>query len=231
MRHNKILYLCLVLSMAFHLFVVERFHCGPKAGMQSPIELDLLLLAAEQEMESPKVEEFVPPPPPSRPTVAQRPKVVVPKKKEPAPKAVPEPEQESFTSGAEEADPVDFATIKEGPTQKDQTSISQEVPRASGEDLEGARQKYLFGIRSRIEAHKYYPPLARRRNWQGKVTVKFTIGEDLRAKSVAVTNSSGYSILDEAALNAIQSAGPFPPPPFPSMLPIHLEVVIAYELR
>ncbi len=48
---------------------------------------------------------------------------------------------------------------------------------------------------------------------QGMVTVSFTIQQDGRVRDVAVSKSSGYSLLDESALEAVRSAAPFAAPP------------------
>ena len=51
---------------------------------------------------------------------------------------------------------------------------------------------------------------------QGMVTVSFTIQQDGRVRDVAVSKSSGYSLLDESALEAVRSASPFAAPPEPA---------------
>jgi len=48
-----------------------------------------------------------------------------------------------------------------------------------------------------------YPILARRRGWQGTVLLSVQIQKNGRAGSIAIEKSSGYSILDKAALRAV----------------------------
>jgi protein TonB len=49
-----------------------------------------------------------------------------------------------------------------------------------------------------------YPRLARRRGLEGIVILKAFIGTDGRVKSLSIFKSSGHSILDKAALKAVQ---------------------------
>jgi len=64
----------------------------------------------------------------------------------------------------------------------------------------------------RIRQHEYYPRTARLRRLQGEVLVLFTVLHDGNLGSVAVKNSSGIAVLDEAALNIIEASAPFPAP-------------------
>lgn len=50
----------------------------------------------------------------------------------------------------------------------------------------------------------HYPRLARKRGIQGKVFLNVTVGVDGRAKDVSISHSSGSSILDLAALDAVK---------------------------
>jgi periplasmic protein TonB len=56
-----------------------------------------------------------------------------------------------------------------------------------------------------------YPPLALRRGYQGRVVVNFTVGESGAILEATLGRSSGYAILDEAALNAVLQHWRFPP--------------------
>lgn len=50
-----------------------------------------------------------------------------------------------------------------------------------------------------------YPPAARRAGQQGTVTLSFTIGSSGTVISARIAESSGYTLLDNAALSAIRS--------------------------
>ncbi len=72
---------------------------------------------------------------------------------------------------------------------------------------------YRARIRQAIDAHKHYPRMARRLGLEGRVVVSFTVKADGRLAETRVIESSGSEILDEAALEAVRQAAPFPPFP------------------
>ncbi|MDX7992177.1 energy transducer TonB [Xenorhabdus littoralis] len=65
---------------------------------------------------------------------------------------------------------------------------------------------YNARLRQEIERHKVYPRKAKRMKQQGTVTVNFTLLNDGTLAAARVVNSSGSSTLDNAALDAINSA-------------------------
>ena len=50
-----------------------------------------------------------------------------------------------------------------------------------------------------------YPETARRAGWEGRVTVRVEVSADGSPISVALEKSSGYGVLDQAALRAVKS--------------------------
>ena len=90
---------------------------------------------------------------------------------------------------------------------------------------------YFEMVRIRIESHKRYPRAAKTRQIEGRVTVRFVIGADGRISSSKVVKSSQHRTLDQAALNAVKEASPFPIPPRDLFNgPIPLEITIMFEL-
>jgi protein TonB len=69
------------------------------------------------------------------------------------------------------------------------------------------------GIFARIQRHKDYPASARARGEKGVVQVAFAIDRQGRVISSNVAHASGFATLDRAAMETIQKAQPFPPPP------------------
>lgn len=63
-----------------------------------------------------------------------------------------------------------------------------------------------------------YPSLARRRGMQGRTTVKFVVERSGEANEVRIVESSGFAILDNAALEAIARATPLPAPAAPTQV-------------
>ena len=68
-------------------------------------------------------------------------------------------------------------------------------------------------MKSRIEFYWEYPSLAARNGWQGNLKINFKINKDGSVSDVSLERSSGYPMLDDAAMTAVRLAAPFPPFP------------------
>lgn len=100
---------------------------------------------------------------------------------------------------------------------------------ASGDYM--TAHSYLEMVRLKIERHKKYPDIARVKNIEGRVVVRFVITPDGGIRKVEVAKRSRNRALDLAALRAVQDAAPFPKPPrrlFKGKIP--LELTIVFEL-
>ena len=90
---------------------------------------------------------------------------------------------------------------------------------------------YFEMVRLKIESHKRYPNAAKTRQIEGRVTVRFVIESNGRISSLKIVKSTRHRALDQAALNAVKKASPFPRPPknlFKRSIP--LEITIMFEL-
>jgi TonB family protein len=65
------------------------------------------------------------------------------------------------------------------------------------------RTLVLSRVRGQMSQHFYYPAMARRQGWQGKVLLDFLLAENGHIDDVRVKLSSGYKILDHAAIDAL----------------------------
>jgi TonB family protein len=68
----------------------------------------------------------------------------------------------------------------------------------------------LSQIRDRIEGAKRYPRLAMHRGIEGLAAVRFQLAKDGNLAHIELTESTGSSLLDKAALETVQRAAPFP---------------------
>lgn len=68
---------------------------------------------------------------------------------------------------------------------------------------------YLNGIKRKIELVWNYPEPAARRGQQGMLELSFTIRKDGVLEDVRLVKSSGYPMLDDAAISAIKVAAPY----------------------
>ena len=64
-----------------------------------------------------------------------------------------------------------------------------------------------------IERHKYYPLRARRNGMEGKTTVSFTVSGNGVISGIGISQSSGKTLLDQAAIQTIKRVGQAPPLP------------------
>lgn len=91
---------------------------------------------------------------------------------------------------------------------------------------------YLHRVRLLLERHKNYPEVARRRNQEGIVILRFTISAHGQIVARGITRSSGHPVLDEAAQETLRRVGRFPPlPPELQRSQLTLEVPLAFRLR
>ncbi len=75
-----------------------------------------------------------------------------------------------------------------------------------------------------------YPKLAIKQNWQGKVLLSLRVTSTGKIKNIQLNNSSGYDILDQAAINSLSKVEYLPE--ISSWLPfdIDLEFPVIYKL-
>jgi protein TonB len=85
---------------------------------------------------------------------------------------------------------------------------------------------------SLLERHKRYPEAAQARRQHGTVELSFSLDRQGRVTASRIAKSSGSTALDEATLDLVRRAQPFPPPP-PEMAgaQVNLSVPIRYNIR
>jgi protein TonB len=92
----------------------------------------------------------------------------------------------------------------------------------------GSQRDYFELVRMRVEHNKRYPDLARKRQLEGRVGVRFVIASDGRLQKVMLVRRAAAEVLNQAALAAVRAAEPFPRPPaefFSGPLPLELSIV------
>ena len=72
---------------------------------------------------------------------------------------------------------------------------------------------YMQHIKHKIQNVWIYPEEARQTGQQGRLLILFSIGKDGSLVKLKLLRSSGYPLLDKAALQAVKDAAPFPPLP------------------
>lgn len=72
---------------------------------------------------------------------------------------------------------------------------------------------YMSKLRERIESIWKYPIEARKKGIYGDLKIRFTIKKNGRLEGVELVRTSGYKMLDEAALEALKDGEPYWPLP------------------
>ena len=88
--------------------------------------------------------------------------------------------------------------------QKPDKQVSAE--QASSEDRISSA-KVMTEIRQKLTQHFVYPIMARRLGWQGQVLLGFQIDHGGSIQKVHIKQSSGYAILDDSAITALNKIG------------------------
>ena len=210
------------------LFEFELLPARPPAEQQATEASDLrqesIPQAAPVPPEKPKVQLVAESPPKPAPSNNKAPPEPLPVKK-PAPSPEPAPiekvAQQAPTGVRQTVRPRDFAaavapqpTAKTGSGTIQNTEDSVKTAKARAASL---RERYLTAhfsyIRDKVFTRLNYPNLARRMGWTGQVKVGFIILENGEIEQLRIEESSGHKVLDRQALQAVEKAAPFPPPP------------------
>ena len=113
--------------------------------------------------------------------------------------------------------PADFSDIIPGSgrgqpsdTLRASTNSTRNLQEDSADFLGEIRKEFSSQVWSRIAQFKHYPRIARDRGFEGQPVVAFTIGLNGELLEISVAKPSPYKMLDQAALDAVQSASPYP---------------------
>jgi len=210
---NRLLGLCLIFSIALHLLLLKNIPFAlPQYKLDIPIEVDLKFLPSSS---SPKKSQ-------AKVRKVSKPKIKF--KSKPKPESKPLKEIKLKMS-PQKAKPQSLKTSK--------ASSKTLVKNAKANTLEKKLlTAYLNSIYLKIEKHKEYPFWARRHGIEGRVIVVFSLKRNGQLKEINVEESSGYSLLDKAAIKTIKRAAPFPAfPPELNKKIITLRIPICFYLN
>jgi protein TonB len=86
----------------------------------------------------------------------------------------------------------------------------QEIDRSTTQREKTLLNRYLQEVAAKIHAVKQYPRNARKEGWEGTVVIKLHILPTGKVEKIELAEKSQYDVLNEAALQAITKAQPFP---------------------
>jgi periplasmic protein TonB len=94
------------------------------------------------------------------------------------------------------------------------------------------RAAFEWQVERWLAQHRHYPRAAVRAGYEGSPRLRFVLAPDGTLRHAELIGSSGYALLDRAALQLVREAAPFPPLPGEAGLDeIELMLPIDYRLR
>lgn len=212
MRENRTIGWAFAASLAFHcLFLFLMLEFAPwkvlKSGHNGPMVIELNSVTIE------KAEKGIPASRPDSKKLQRQPDER--EKAEQRPAEQPSPIVASPEVVVERPDtsnvPVDNSPSQESDTSSTRTDTSQQFSALSSAG--GWHKEYSETLRETIEKQQRYPIMAMRSRQEGTVEVSFLLERSGFLLECRITRSCGHSLLDRAALAAVEEVGRFPPFP------------------
>lgn len=177
------------LAVAYLATHGKLHHDAP--SMDKPIQLRLA--------EIPKPEAPKPPEPP-KPEVKTPPQPVMKTPQPPKPAPAPTPVASTPVAATAGPSPVQLPAAPVSPTA---TAIPEKPSIIANAAAEG---RFAQDVRGRIEKRKVYPESALALGMTGTVEVSYVLDRAGVLQNAMVVGSSGYPLLDQAALRAVRAA-------------------------
>ncbi|WP_246747073.1 energy transducer TonB [Nitratireductor aquibiodomus] len=186
-------------------------------GEESPVEAEE---PVEQAPEAETAEEIVEPVENAQ-VVAALAEIPVPTPR-PAYTPPPKPKVERRQKVAKAAPPKKRQAGSRGKDQQDArrgTASGRENARKATEGRKTARatqsgnaqvSNYPGKVRTKLRRAQRYPSAAKRQRLKGEAHVRFTIARNGSVSAIRIVRSSGSDILDQAAVDTVRRAAPFP---------------------
>lgn len=185
--------------------------------------------------------EPIPKPEPEQVQAEKRAVVEEPPVEAPPPPAEESPAEESLADRPPQPAPAQKPAPTPGTTEAprtDQHSALRTAARATGTGHSrrfggkaGDPSSYFSDLIAWLNQYKDYPAAVKKRKQQGVVVVAFTIDRSGAVLASSVQHSSGYPLLDRAALDMLDRASPLPA--MPESMPqqrLNLAVPVEYSL-
>ena len=85
-----------------------------------------------------------------------------------------------------------------------QKKQNKTLPLSSDKMAMQSKAHVISALNNELRQYFIYPRLAQKRNWQGKVLVSVQIRANGDIKNIQISQSSGYSVLDNAAIDSMR---------------------------
>jgi len=132
---------------------------------------------------------------------------------------------------SEEIETLEAALDRDTRTYSNQSRVRRLTASSARQSADAA---YLLDWRQRLEAvgNKYYPQASVRYGLYGDLRMLVVIRQDGSLEDIQVLSSSGYAVLDEAAIKIVRMAAPYSPfPPELKATTDKLEIVRTWHFQ
>ncbi|MEO8411649.1 MAG: TonB family protein [Propionivibrio sp.] len=177
----------------------------PKSGRKSERKSERKSRPKSEPKNTPKAAPPAVLSPPPTPLRVPRPPV----SPAPKPSLAPPPDSPLATADAPPLAAASPAVAKPSPTVspsptpgRDQTAPAEKSRVISAEAL----RQFRVALGDTAERYKRYPALARERGWEGVTEISITLRKNASAPLVALSASSGHTLLDDQALEIMRQA-------------------------
>lgn len=164
-------------------------------------EITATVAPAETVVPEEKPEEVVKPEPEKKPEPKKEPEKEKPENKKPVKKRAGDAGKSEVAQTKGQADGADNAVASVSGAKKG--AVSRQSGNANLSNYDGK-------VRSKLNRAFRYPAEAKRGGLQGVAQVRFTVSSSGAASNVSIAKSAGSPILDQAALDTVRRASPFP---------------------
>lgn len=103
----------------------------------------------------------------------------------------------------EPAETTNASLSPDTPTPRESFAAAEAESKPDQVEEAALQSRLKITLRQELARHFNYPMLARKRGWQGEVLLAFRLEADGRIIDARVARSSGYGVLDRAALEAL----------------------------
>ena len=211
---EKSIQLCISSFQPASVEQVEQEEVEEVKEIEKPIEEEEPVVEEEPTVEPEVIKETIPE---KKPEVKEE---VVP---EPV---VPKPVVKEVKKKPEVKKKTKKKVVKKKTAKKKQ--VRQKASSRSVKRSQAEKNQFLANIRAKINKHKSYPRIAKKRGMQGTVKVKFTILSNGNVGNISV---SGPKVFHKSARNAVKSAFPVNAKNAPIALPKSINITLRYQLR
>lgn len=207
-----------LLIMSSSPVVSSQQHQIDNRGKTPAVAVSVQMSAAPAYQETePEAEQL--PPPQESPSQAE---LATARRKAPVKTAKPPSESPAVKAVNKKTEKTEAVTTEStADTGEDKATLQQSGGQAvsptnsatAGADNRKAQEDYFNLLRQKIEEQKHYPRRARSAGQRGISTISFSLDDNGKPFAPAVTCSSGYELLDNAAMDAVIRVAAIGDPP------------------